>query len=214
MSDHNAPLVAIVVRPNVGKSTLFNRLVGGRPALVEDVPGVTRDRRYGNADFGGVHFRVVDTGGMDPTAAPGALTEGVHRQARQAIGEGVHRPFGAAHRGNRLRRHHVEPGSARLLRHLEQQGLVAEFDGIDMAVAVAIPELELRAAFGDDRDRRRTMQRLRSLRRRRVRTAQIRRLGQRRSGKQAEACDSDASGACQYGHGSFPFGVGGNTCKW
>ena len=76
---------------------------------------------------------------------------------------GVHRPFGAAHRRNRLRRHHVEPGAARLLRHFEQQGLVAEFDGIDMAVAVAIPELELRAAFGHDRDRRRTMKRLRSL---------------------------------------------------
>src|SRR6185369_14072674 len=56
---------------------------------------------------------------------------------------GVHRPSGAAHRRNRLRRHHVEPGAARLLRHLEQQGLVAEFDGIDMAIAVAIPELEL-----------------------------------------------------------------------
>jgi hypothetical protein len=49
--------------------------------------------------------------------------------------------------------------AARLLRHFEQQGLVAEFDGIDMAVAVAIPELELRAAFGHDRDRRRPTQR-------------------------------------------------------
>jgi GTP-binding protein len=87
MTDPQAPLVAIVGRPNVGKSTLFNRLVGGRPALVEDVPGVTRDRRYGNAEFGGVHFRVVDTGGMDPGAERGALTEGVHRQARQAIDE-------------------------------------------------------------------------------------------------------------------------------
>src|SRR5947208_16420864 len=76
---------------------------------------------------------------------------------------GVHRPFGAAHRRNRLRRHHVEPGAARLLRHFEQQGLVAEFDGIDMAVAVAIPELELRTAFGHDCDRRRAMERLCSL---------------------------------------------------
>src|SRR5687768_3120078 len=88
MSDgREVPLVAVVGRPNVGKSTLFNRLVGGRPALVEDVPGVTRDRRYADAEFGGVSFRVVDTGGMDPTAEPGALTEGVHRQARQAIEE-------------------------------------------------------------------------------------------------------------------------------
>src|SRR5215213_3413069 len=80
---------------------------------------------------------------------------------------GVYRPFGAAHRRDRLRRHHVEFGAARLLRYLEQQGLVAEFDGIDMAVAVAISELELRAAFGHDRDRRRAMQRLRPLRCRR-----------------------------------------------
>jgi len=62
------PLVALVGRPNVGKSSLFNRLCGGRPALVEDVPGVTRDRRYGQADWGPAHFRVVDTGGLDPSA--------------------------------------------------------------------------------------------------------------------------------------------------
>jgi GTP-binding protein len=85
--DEKLPLVAVVGRPNVGKSTLFNRLVGGRPALVEDVPGVTRDRRYGEAEFDGRRFRVVDTGGMDPTAEVGALMEGVHRQAAQAIGE-------------------------------------------------------------------------------------------------------------------------------
>ncbi len=81
------PLVAIVGRPNVGKSTLYNRLVGGRPALVEDVPGVTRDRRYGQADFDGRYFRIVDTGGMDPGAERGALMAGVHKQAAQAIGE-------------------------------------------------------------------------------------------------------------------------------
>ena len=85
--DEKLPLIAVVGRPNVGKSTLFNRLVGGRPALVEDVPGVTRDRRYGEADFDGRHFRVVDTGGMDPTAEVGALMAGVHRQAAQAIDE-------------------------------------------------------------------------------------------------------------------------------
>jgi len=62
------PLVALVGRPNVGKSSLFNRLVGGRPALVEDMPGVTRDRRYGEVDWGSAHFRVVDTGGLDPSA--------------------------------------------------------------------------------------------------------------------------------------------------
>jgi GTPase len=85
--DTSLPLVAIVGRPNVGKSTLFNRLAGGRPALVEDVPGVTRDRRYGETDFGGRGFRIVDTGGLDPGAEEGAIQAGIHRQARRALDE-------------------------------------------------------------------------------------------------------------------------------
>ena len=56
-----APLVAIVGAPNVGKSTLFNRLVGGRPAIVSDEPGVTRDRLYGQVRLGSLWLRVVDT---------------------------------------------------------------------------------------------------------------------------------------------------------
>lgn len=67
-ADAERPLVALVGRPNVGKSSLFNRLVGGRPALVEDMPGVTRDRRYGIAEWTRARFRVVDTGGLDPSA--------------------------------------------------------------------------------------------------------------------------------------------------
>jgi GTP-binding protein len=67
-ADARRPLVALVGRPNVGKSSLFNRLVGGRPALVEDMPGVTRDRRYGIAEWTRARFRVVDTGGLDPSA--------------------------------------------------------------------------------------------------------------------------------------------------
>jgi GTP-binding protein len=77
--------VALVGRPNVGKSSLFNRLVGGRPALVEDVPGVTRDRRYGVADWGPAHFRVVDTGGLDPSAA--GILGAMRQQTLRALDE-------------------------------------------------------------------------------------------------------------------------------
>ena len=73
-ADSSLPLVALLGRPNVGKSSLFNRLVGGQPALVEDEPGITRDRRYGVCEWGPARFRVVDTGGLDPLADghPGA----------------------------------------------------------------------------------------------------------------------------------------------
>ena len=83
----NAPLIALVGRPNVGKSTLFNRLVGGRNALVHDTPGLTRDRRYGEFDYFGHTFRVVDTGGLDPEAEMDVVTAGVHRQAELAMQE-------------------------------------------------------------------------------------------------------------------------------
>ena len=81
------PLVAITGRPNVGKSTLFNRLVGGRPALVHDTPGLTRDRRYGEADYFGTPIRLVDTGGLDPEAERDVIGAGIHRQALRAIDE-------------------------------------------------------------------------------------------------------------------------------
>ncbi|MCA9678188.1 MAG: ribosome biogenesis GTPase Der [Kofleriaceae bacterium] len=82
-----APLVAIVGRPNVGKSTLFNRLVGGRPALVHDTPGLTRDRRYGELEYYGAELRLVDTGGLDPEAERDVIGAGIHRQARRGIDE-------------------------------------------------------------------------------------------------------------------------------
>lgn len=82
----NAGLVAIVGRPNVGKSTLFNRLVGSRQAIVEDQPGVTRDRLYGEAEWEGRHFLVVDTGGLDPSLETG-IPAHIRAQAEVAIEE-------------------------------------------------------------------------------------------------------------------------------
>jgi len=78
-------VVAIVGRPNVGKSTLFNRLVGERTAIVEDIPGTTRDRLYGTAEWGSREFSVVDTGGLEPPK--GEIGTAVRRQADAAIAE-------------------------------------------------------------------------------------------------------------------------------
>jgi GTPase len=76
--------VAIVGRPNVGKSTLFNRLVGKRLALVDDLPGVTRDRRVGRARLGDLSFVVIDTAGLEQ-AAPASLTGRMQEQTEAAI---------------------------------------------------------------------------------------------------------------------------------
>jgi GTP-binding protein len=80
------PLLAIVGRPNVGKSTLFNRLVGSRRAIVGDEPGITRDRLYGDSEWRGRAFRVVDTGGIIPEDKDFIPSE-IFRQARVAFDE-------------------------------------------------------------------------------------------------------------------------------
>ncbi|MFO1283149.1 MAG: ribosome biogenesis GTPase Der [Burkholderiales bacterium] len=80
------PTIALVGRPNVGKSTLFNRLTRTRDALVHDLPGLTRDRHYGRARMGDREFLVVDTGGFEPVAKEGMLRE-MARQAEAAIAE-------------------------------------------------------------------------------------------------------------------------------
>jgi GTP-binding protein len=80
------PIIAVVGRPNVGKSTLFNRLIGRRQSIVRDVPGVTRDRLYGQVAFERWQATVVDTGGFDP-ASRETIVEGVRRQVVAAVEE-------------------------------------------------------------------------------------------------------------------------------
>src|SRR3546814_2108351 len=81
------PIIAIIGRPNVGKSTLFNRLVGKKLALVDDRPGVTRDRREGDATLLGLEFRVIDTAGYedeDPETLPGRMRAQTIAAVREA----------------------------------------------------------------------------------------------------------------------------------
>ena len=78
------PIVAVVGRPNVGKSTLFNKLCGQRLAIVEDTPGITRDRIFANCEWSGHEFLLVDTGGIEPKATEGILAH-MREQAQIAI---------------------------------------------------------------------------------------------------------------------------------
>ncbi|MFQ5905448.1 MAG: ribosome biogenesis GTPase Der [bacterium] len=80
------PIVAIVGRPNVGKSTLFNRIVRRREAVVDDLPGVTRDRKYSEAEWAGVKFLLADTGGFIPSSVEG-MEARVRHQVEMAIAE-------------------------------------------------------------------------------------------------------------------------------
>src|SRR6187549_2512389 len=80
------PTVAIIGRPNVGKSTLFNRILGKKTAIVDDVPGVTRDRNYADATYRNRPCRLVDTGGLEPSASEGMMAL-IKRQSELAIAE-------------------------------------------------------------------------------------------------------------------------------
>jgi GTPase len=80
------PVVALVGRPNVGKSTLFNRITKSRDAIVADFAGLTRDRHYGDARLGNLDFIVVDTGGFEPDKPTGVVAE-MAKQTRQAVAE-------------------------------------------------------------------------------------------------------------------------------
>jgi len=81
------PIIALVGRPNVGKSTLFNRILGRKEAIVEDFPGVTRDRHYAESDHTGKAFVLVDTGGFDPEAEEGSMLALMKAQVQLAIEE-------------------------------------------------------------------------------------------------------------------------------
>jgi GTP-binding protein len=87
MSERTLPLVAIIGRPNVGKSTLLNRIIGRREAIVEEKPGVTRDRKEVEAEWQGREFMLVDTGGWLPGGS--TLDEKVSRQAEKAVDESI-----------------------------------------------------------------------------------------------------------------------------
>jgi GTPase len=80
------PVVAVVGRPNVGKSTFFNRVLGERRAIVEDVPGVTRDRNFARAEWAGRTFYLVDTGGLEPESEE-AMPVAIRRQVEAALAE-------------------------------------------------------------------------------------------------------------------------------
>ena len=80
------PVIALVGRPNVGKSTLFNRLTKTRDAIVADFAGLTRDRHYGNGSLGTHEYIVIDTGGFEPDAQSGIYKE-MAKQTRQAVAE-------------------------------------------------------------------------------------------------------------------------------
>ncbi|RUO80305.1 ribosome biogenesis GTPase Der [Idiomarina tyrosinivorans] len=128
------PVVALVGRPNVGKSTLFNRLTRTRDALVADFPGLTRDRKYGQANYDGYHFIVIDTGGIHGDEE--GVDEVMARQSLQAINEADLVLFLVDARDG------VTVGDQAIADHLRKQEkrvylVCNKIDGIDAEVAMA-----------------------------------------------------------------------------
>ena len=113
------PVLALVGRPNVGKSTLFNRITRSRDAIVADIPGLTRDRHYGRANWRGQALLVVDTGGFEPVVDTGIVAE-MARQTRQAIAEADVVVFLADARTGLAPRHHA--GRRRAARVVRRHG--------------------------------------------------------------------------------------------
>ena len=128
------PTLVLVGRPNVGKSTLFNRLTKTRDALVADFPGLTRDRRYGLGRVAEREFLVVDTAGFDPVAKEGIVHE-MAKQAEQAIAEADVLLFLVDGRAGRTP--HDENIAARLRRAGRPVHLVVnKAEGIDRAMEI------------------------------------------------------------------------------
>lgn len=129
------PVIALVGRPNVGKSTLFNRLTRSRDALVANIPGLTRDRHYGSAEFGGQRVVLIDTGGFEPVAAEGVAAQ-MARQTRQAVIEADIVVFVVDGRQGRMAR---DEEIARELRRTARKVLVAvnKSEGIARPMAAA-----------------------------------------------------------------------------
>jgi GTP-binding protein len=138
------PVIAIVGRPNVGKSALFNRLVGRRQALVRDVPGVTRDRLYGRIHFERWQATVIDTGGFDPGSTE-PLVEGVRRQVLAAVEDADLIAFVVDARAGATA---LDLEIARILRKADKPVVLVANKVDDRAQEPALAEL-YRLGFGD-----------------------------------------------------------------